>query len=219
VTLVLTLLTAGSAALHIWAEYHGPQYQIYVFKPLTMVFILLLAILKAREHRRFYAYAIVAGLLCSMVGDVFLMLPSDRFVAGLVSFLVAHLLYITAFTYGRPFRYSICTLLPYALYGILVFMILSPHLGAMKLPVLAYIVVILVMGWQAWERWSVTGEKSALLAVFGAILFIVSDSVLAIDRFREPYEFARALILSTYFAAQWLIALSVGARDSFFHRG
>ena len=208
-TIILTLLAAGSAALHIRAEYRGPRNQVYVFKPLTMVFILLLALLNAREHCTFYAYAVVAGLLCSMVGDVFLMLPSDRFVAGLISFLTAHLLYIAAFTYGSAFRCSIWSLLPYAFYAILMFVILSPHLGAMKLPVLAYIVVILVMGWQAWERWSAVSERSALLAVFGAILFIVSDSVLAIDRFRGHFGFARALNLGTYFAAQWLIALSV----------
>ena len=68
------------------------------------------------------------------------------------------------------------------------------------------------MGWRAYEGWVQTGQGAALLAFFGALLFIVSDSVLAINRFRGDFEIARALSLSTYFAAQWLIALSIRAR-------
>jgi uncharacterized membrane protein YhhN len=207
--LLLTLLALGSATMHIRAEYLGPQYHIYLFKPLTMVFILLIAMAKARKSRVFYAYAIVGGLLCSMAGDIFLMLPSDQFIPGLVSFLAAHLCYIGAFTRGRRLRFSVWPILPFVVYGIFIFIFLFPGLKAMKLPVLAYIVVILVMGWQAWERWDVTGQRLALLAFFGAALFIISDTALAINRFRQPFEMAKALILSTYFAAQWMIAFSV----------
>ena len=206
---VLTLMAIGSAVLHIRAEYHGPQYHIYLFKPLTMVFILLIALLKAKMSPVFYAFAILGGLFCSMAGDIFLMLPSDQFILGLISFLIAHLFYIAAFVHGRRLRVSFWSLLPFVLYGIFIFIILLPGLEEMKLPVLAYIVVILTMGWQAWQRWTATGQRLALLAFFGAILFIISDSVLAINRFREQFEIARALTLSTYFAAQWLIALSI----------
>ncbi|MEE9495595.1 MAG: lysoplasmalogenase, partial [Desulfobacterales bacterium] len=150
-TALLTFLGAVSATLHIWAEYNGPQFQIYLFKPLTMIFILLIALEKANEMRRFYGYAIVAGLLFSLAGDIFLMLPSDQFISGLISFLVAHLFYIAAFAINKPFQLSIRSILPYAIYGILIFILLLPHLGDMKFPVLAYIVVILVMGWQSWE--------------------------------------------------------------------
>lgn len=206
----LTLLAIISASLHIRAEYRGPQYQIYLFKPLTMVFILLIAVVQAGQpDAPLYKVAILAGLVFSLAGDVFLMLPSDRFIAGLVSFLIAHLLYITAFTSGTGFGFS-WRLLPCVIYGIAIFSILSPHLGKMQVPVVVYMVVILVMAWQAWERWSQTGQSGALLAFLGAVLFLISDSALAINRFRGGYQSAQALILSTYFAAQWLIALSVG---------
>ena len=79
----------------------------------------------------------------------------------------------------------------------------------MKIPVLVYVVVILVMGWRAWERWTKIRMKTALFAFFGAMLFIISDSVLAINKFREHFEAARAITLITYFSAQWLIALSI----------
>jgi len=207
--IIFTVFAIGSAILHIWAEYHGPPIQIYVFKPLTMAFILIIALSKAKKSPSFYAYAIIAGLVCSMAGDVFLMLPSDRFVAGLVSFLIAHLLYIAAFTYGRPLRFPLWSLALFALYGVFIYSILYPHLGDMKIPVFVYVAVIMVMGWRAWERWTETRMKTALLAFFGAMLFIISDSALALNKFREHFEIARALTLITYFSAQWLIALSV----------
>jgi uncharacterized membrane protein YhhN len=211
-SILFTLLAVGSAILHIRAEYYGPQYHVYLFKPLTMVCIILIALLKMRDNLSLYAYAVIAGLLCSIAGDVFLMLPSDQFIAGLASFLVAHLLYIVAFSYRRRFRPLSWSMVPFALYGIVIFAILSPHLGEMKVPVLAYVVVILVMGWRAYEGWAQTGQGAALVAFFGALLFIVSDSVLGINRFRGHFEIARALNLSTYFTAQWLIALSIRAR-------
>jgi uncharacterized membrane protein YhhN len=208
-TTLLTLLAILSASLHIRAEYYGPRYHVYLFKPLTMVFILLIAVQAGKPDALHYKYAIIAGLVCSLAGDVFLMLPSDRFIPGLVSFLVAHLFYVVAFTSGTGFGFS-WRLLPCAVYGVLIFSILAPHLGKMKFPVLMYMVVILVMAWQAWERWHQTGQSAALLAFLGAVLFVVSDSALAVNRFRGGYKGAQALILSTYFAAQWLIARSVG---------
>ncbi|MCP4667779.1 MAG: lysoplasmalogenase [Deltaproteobacteria bacterium] len=214
--ILFTVLAMGSAILHIWAEYHGPPLQIYVFKPLTMVFILIIALTKAKEGLSFYAYAVIAGLVCSMTGDLFLMLPTDRFVAGLVSFLIAHLFYIAAFTYGRPIRFTLWPPVLFALYGVFIYVILHPYLGDMKIPVFVYVLVIMIMGWRAWERWAHTHMKTALLAFFGAMLFIISDSILALNKFREHFEMARALSLSTYFSAQWLIALSVsktGAAD------
>ncbi|TEU13907.1 MAG: lysoplasmalogenase [Anaerolineales bacterium] len=174
-----------------------------------MLFILLIAVLSGKPDTLRYKYVIIADLVCSLAGDVFLMLPSDRFVAGLVSFLFAYLFYIVAFTSGTGFGFS-WRLLPCAIYGVLIFSILAPHLGQMKLPVLVYMVVILVMAWQAWERWSQIGQSAALLAFLGAVLFLISDSALAVNRFRGRYKSAQALMLSTYFAAQWLIARSVG---------
>ena len=208
-SIVLTLMAAVSAIVHIWAEYYDLRIQIYIFKPTTMVCILVIAFLRAKEAHAFYSFAVIAGLICSLAGDIFLMLPSDRFVPGLISFLIAHLFYIAAFTYGRKIRFAPWLLVPFVLYGLLIYGILAPYLGPLKLPVAVYIVVILVMAWRAWERWSSTAEKTAMFAFLGALLFIISDSVLVINRFRDSFAVARALNLSTYFAAQWLIAHSI----------
>ena len=205
---ILTLLTILSASIHIRAEYRGPRQHIYIFKPLTMVFILLIAI-QGQATSPFYKFMIIAGLVFSLAGDVFLMLPSDRFVAGLVAFLMAHLFYIAAFA-SEISALIWWPLVPVVIYGIVICTILAPSLGKLKLPVLAYIAVIMIMAWLAWERWSQTGQSGALLASVGAISFVISDTILALNRFRGAFKPARALNLTTYFVAQWLIASSVG---------
>ena len=206
---LLSVLVFGSALLHIRAEYKGPRVHVYVFKPLTMVFIILLALQGERPDASLYKYAILAGLGFSLVGDIFLMLPLKRVIAGLASFLVAHLCYIVAFSAG--IRLGVSGFLPalFLLYVIIMFVVLFPHLGKMKLPVLVYELVIVMMAWRAVERWAQIGDTGALLALAGAILFVISDSVWATNRFVRRYTSAQALILSSYFCAQWLIALSV----------
>jgi len=206
---LLSVLVFGSALLHIRAEYKGPRVHVYLFKPLTMVFIILLALQGARPDASLYKYAILAGLGFSLVGDIFLMLPLKRVIVGLVSFLVAHLCYIVAFS--ANIRLSVSGWLPalFLLYVIIMFAVLFPHLGKMKLPVLVYELVIVMMAWRAVERWAQIGDAGALLALAGAILFVISDSAWAINQFVRRYKSAQALILSSYFCAQWLIALSV----------
>lgn len=206
---LLSVLVFGSALLHIRAEYKGPRVYVYLFKPLTMVFIILLALQGERPDASLYKYAILAGLGFSLVGDIFLMLPLKRVIEGLVSFLVAHLCYIVAFSAGIRLSVSSFLLALFLLYVIIMFAILFPHLGKMKLPVLVYELVIVMMAWRAVERWVQIGDAGALLVLTGAILFVISDSAWAINQFVRRYKSAQALILSSYFCAQWLIALSV----------
>jgi uncharacterized membrane protein YhhN len=205
----LTFLALMFATLHICAEYRGQRRHVYLFKPLTMICIILIALRADSPVSTFYQYMIVAGLLCSLLGDIFLMLPADRFVAGLFSFLVAHLFYIVAFTSRGTYFHSFWYAAPFLVYGSAMLWFLFPRLGRMKLPVLVYMLVILVMGWQALSRWVETEGRGSALACWGALLFVASDSVLAVNRFRGPLRHAEFYILSTYFTAQWLIALSI----------
>jgi uncharacterized membrane protein YhhN len=205
----LTLLALISAILHIRAESVGPKRNVYLFKPLTMIWIILIALVAESRVSSIYKYMIVAGLVCSLVGDIFLMLPSDRFIPGLLSFLVAHLFYIAAFASGGARPSAIWYAIPFLIYGAVMLWILSPHLGRMRLPVVVYMLVILVMAWQALSRWLGTEQAGSAHAFFGALLFTISDSILAVNRFRGRVAHAHFYILGTYFTAQWLIALSV----------
>ena len=208
---LLVLLTGGAC---IAAQLTRRQRRVYVFKPLTMVFVLALAAQPSASTTDFYRWTILAGLLFSLAGDVLLMLPSDRFAAGLASFLIAHLLYIAAFAADAGLASRPGLLLPFAAGGLLVLALLWPGLGRLKPAVLVYVSAIAVMAWQATARWVEVGEIGALLACLGAVLFVVSDAALAIDRFRRPLRLAPLLVLGTYFSAQWLIALSIGVGET-----
>jgi uncharacterized membrane protein YhhN len=208
-TRLLSALTFASAALTITSEYAGQRAAVYVFKPLTTALILLIALTAPGKGAPFYRPAIVAGLLLSLAGDVFLMLPSDRFVQGLVSFLLAHLCYIAAFTSKTGARSSALLALPCALYAALMFWILLPHVGALRWPVIVYGVALCAMAWRAGELWRRGRGRRELSAFAGAALFVISDSALAYNRFVSEFGSSRAVVLGTYFAAQWLIARSV----------
>jgi uncharacterized membrane protein YhhN len=208
--IVFTILAAVSAALHIGAEYGGRRLQVYLFKPLTMLFIIAIAL---QAPSSLYKHLILAALLFSLGGDIFLMLPGDRFIAGLFSFLIAHLFYIAAFTIeSAQGPASIVMAIALLIYGGLMMRLLLPSLGRMKGPVILYMLVILLMVWQAGNRYLNTEARASLLSFAGAALFAASDSLLALNRFRRRFRSAQFLILATYFAAQWLIALSVALR-------
>jgi len=206
-TAILSLLVLVSALLTIRAEYRGPRIQFYVFKPLTVVLIILVALETKHATTQQYKSLIVAGLLCSLVGDVFLMWPRDRFVAGLVSFLVAHLFYIAAFAQGVR-AWGVWWAAALAVYGASMLWLWWRGFGKLKAAVVVYVAAILLMAWAALSRWSGGGADGGGWAAAGASLFVASDSGLAWDRFGGEFRGAQALILSTYFTAQWLIAVS-----------
>jgi uncharacterized membrane protein YhhN len=198
-----------SALFTIRAEYRKRRRQVYVFKPLTVVLVILIALQTKSAAPPLYRQLVVAGLVCSLAGDVFLMLPRERFVAGLVCFLVAHVCYIAAFTAGVGARqFSAWGAVLLALYGALMLCLLWPRLGKLKAPVTVYVAVILVMAWQALNGWMMIGDAGSASALAGALLFVASDSALAWNRFRAEFKSAQGFVLGTYFAAQLLIALS-----------
>jgi uncharacterized membrane protein YhhN len=210
----LGILVGVSLALYLRAIYLGPAWEVYVFKPLTTCFIIVRAGLATREARQTpaarYGRLVCAGLLCSLAGDVLLMLPDDRFMAGLGAFLIAHLCYIGAFTSPAGPRATWRIGMPYALVLAALLAFLLPHTGEQRLASACYAAALVGMAWQAAERWHVTRGRGSAGAAVGGALFVVSDAALAADRFVAPFGAASLVIMVTYAAAQWLIAASVG---------
>jgi len=205
---------AVSAALAVRGHYAAPRrILVYVFKPLTTLLILAIALKPWSGVSGQYAGAVALGLLFSLAGDVFLMLPTDRFREGLASFLAAHVCYIVAFTSGTGFIPDLVPTVAFGTSGLLLLRLLWRGVpGRLRVPVILYVVVILTMAVQATGRALRIHDVSSLLAAAGAALFVVSDALLAWDRFRASFLFSRVAVLSTYFVAQWLIALSVQAQ-------
>jgi len=206
----LSVAAAATAVLHVRAEFRGPRWCVYLCKPLTTSLIIALAWFTPNPAVDGYRELVLVGLVFSLAGDVFLMLPGNRFRAGLASFLVAHLLYIAAFSKAVGFGFAPWTAVPVAVIAGGLLRSLWPHLDGERAPVIAYVVVIATMGWQALSQWVGVETAWAAYALVGAASFMLSDATLAIDRFRGAFGGAPALILGSYYAAQWSIALSIG---------
>lgn len=197
------------AGLTIRAYYAGSLWQKCVFKPLAIGAIIALAVSRMESPPNNYELAMVAALTFSLIGDVLLIWKEKLFVPGLVCFLLAHFCFIYAFLYQPLERISYLTVLPYALFvGVFMF-ILWPALKNLKIPVLVYSVVLAAMAWLALNRYLAYFNIGAFSAFVGSLFFVASDSVLAVGKFRRPDKNLEFHILSTYFTAQWLIALSV----------
>ena len=207
--IVLAAAVIVSAVLATWSQVRPRLRLHYATKPLATALIIAVAAVAPAPVPAAYKWLVLAGLAFSLLGDIALMFPDKWFQAGLVAFLAAQVLYIMAFKPQPGHSLSPMTFLPFALYGLLMFFLLAPHLGPLKVPVFVYIAAITTMAGFAAARYVDLGGTKPLLAFAGAVLFLVSDSVLAYDRFARKIPGARILVLGTYFPAQLLIALSV----------
>ncbi|MGL4717184.1 MAG: lysoplasmalogenase [Aeromonas sp.] len=206
--MLLSLLIIVSGWWHIRAAYEPGSRQFYISKVLTMLLIIALAFgYQNDDHDGSHAW-ILLGLCLSLAGDVLLMLPTDRFIQGLAAFFVAHLCYIVGFAQGPLLLQLVDGLLLLLVAG-MVFGLLWGTLGEMRIPVFCYMLVILTMAWVAAGAWHASLTAGAATALVGALMFLFSDSMLALDRFRRPFPHARAWIMGSYFAAQFLIAGSL----------
>ncbi len=183
-----------------------------ITKPL-IVATLLFYYLVNTTHR---SILFVTALAFCWLGDALLMFQSEQpifFMGGLVSFLIGHVLYIfcyrqmrnntsnSGFLGPQKIRYS----LPIILAGTGLVVILYPSLGELTIPVMIYALVLTIMVLQGLFRLGFTGKQSFTLVFIGALFFMVSDSVLAINKFLEPLPFASLSIMFTYIIAQYLI--------------
>jgi uncharacterized membrane protein YhhN len=190
----------------------------FVAKPLLMITLALYYFSSTDHETR--SRTVLLAILCSLVGDV-LLLNDDYFIGGLVAFLVAHVLYIIAF---RKHRYEetenalqgiqrIRMAFPIILAGTGLVVVLYPVLGDMRIPVMIYATVIVLMAMNALFRYGRTNSPSFWLTFSGAVLFMTSDSILAINKFLMPLSYASFSIMLTYVLAQFMIVEGLRRHD------
>ena len=205
-----------TVALLIRAKLKGDARRVYLWKPLsTLLVIAVCALSLARpDTNALYTVALLVGLLFSLGGDVALMFSSEKaFLLGVASFLLAHVVYGLTFAFGLMGGLVSQQLLPAVILLIVgagFYAYLYPHLGKMKAPVGLYALVISLMvltGVGPLASAAFSSAQAWLVAV-GAILFYVSDMILAVDRFARPFKLSSLFNLSTYYLGQLLIALS-----------
>jgi uncharacterized membrane protein YhhN len=208
---ILTLALPLLAALLFYAKKESTR-GLLLTKPFLSTLFVMTALVGPHANPKYFI-PVLAGLLFCMAGDVFLIFFSSKklFVAGLASFLTGHVLYsIAFFTMTSP---GILALIVTALCLVIsgsVFAWLKPHLGAMLVPVVAYISVITVMvvgaaSLMGNEQLSFAGRT---LAFSGATLFYVSDIFVARHRFVKKEYMNRLAGLPLYYMGQFMIAYS-----------
>lgn len=154
---------------------------------------------------------VLIALLFSFAGDVLLMFDekdSIFFLLGLSSFLLAHIFYILFFHQVRvkeKVKNNHWLLVAVVVYYAALISLLSAHLGDMKIPVLVYGIVISFMFMLAMHMLFIKNKSAGQCMMFGALLFVISDSVLAINKFYQPFEVAGIVIMLTYGLAQLFI--------------
>jgi uncharacterized membrane protein YhhN len=176
--------------------------------PLLMILLLQKINLSGSRLNRL----MLTGLIFSWSGDVILEFSKTNagmFVPGLLCFLLAHVMYFLVFI-TTPGKNSILSnrlwlLLPVMIYGTGLVSYLYRDLAEMKLPVIIYAIVILTMLSGAIYRKEKVNRRSYLLVLWGAILFVISDSSIAVNKFSLQFESSEIVIMSTYILAQYLI--------------
>jgi len=205
------------ALAEIYSRYVDPEMEMLhmVAKPLLLIILAAYFYVSLGGASNKITKLIMGGLLFSWVGDVLLMFESPEqplfFMGGLGAFLTTHVLYILAFKASVTdssksiFKTRLIAIIPFILIGGFFYYTLFPNLNELKIPVAVYTIVIVTMVIFALNRIGSVSVPSFRLVYYGAIIFMVSDLILAIDKFYMPVEYAGVYIMGTYILAQGLI--------------
>jgi uncharacterized membrane protein YhhN len=205
-TRVLTIFYFITGILFILFENNSSEHVQFILKALIIPWLIVILLINLKPFENRIHTLVLLGLILSWAGDMVLQFT---FVPGLILFLLAHLMYLAAFfmTPGKStiFTKRISLLIPVLLYGAGLCWYLYGDLGDMRLPVIVYAAVILLMLTGALNRFEKVNSRSYRLVLAGAILFVLSDSAIAINRFSWDFNYSGFVIMSTYIAAQYLI--------------
>lgn len=215
------LIYTSIVVAEIACGYAGIWQGVYLFKPLIMLSLLFWT----RDYLKTYQWLWI-GMWFGLGGDIFLMIRGkDLFVAGLSSFLVMQILYIVAFSKtltpeGKKELRNIWwrRALPFAVYGLSFLAILHQPIAGntaskgLWVPVVAYSMCLCSMGVAAAFRKGSVNDGSYSWVLVGAVLFILSDSTIALNKFLQHFEASSLLVMTTYAAAQWLIVWGIAKK-------
>ncbi|MGA1776092.1 MAG: lysoplasmalogenase [Flavobacteriaceae bacterium] len=201
-----------SGILALFFDFTENQWGFYITKPTTTFIILLYALHYRKKELKNYNLRICLGLFFCLVGDT-LLLFDTYFIFGLVSFLIGHLCFLVAFYGQQGFKWPKSIGLLLILTAMTILYLCFPNLGVLKIPVFAYVGVIVLMSWQG-----IALQQNNLRSNFRRVgwavgLFMFSDSLLALNKFYLSIPFSGLLILSTYWTSVFLFAQSISISD------
>lgn len=189
---------------------HFKLYKNRIFSKTLLMPILILYYIFSSKN---IIFILIIALFMSFLGDTFLLFENKKtfFKLGLLSFLLSHIFYLLTFLITSNFLkdkvpfYIFIFLIPYLLYGLFFYRSLFPEIEEVKREILMYIIVIILMSFFTIPRFYIFSLKNSLLVFIGSILFIISDSLLSLQIFKEKIKKNSILIMLNYGLAQFLI--------------
>jgi len=211
-TKILSAVYFLAAVMFIFPQLRPPFLTDVISKALIILILIVLFLDNSGRINTWTQRMVLIALLFSWFGDIALEVDGNKdmmFMIGLGFFLLAQVSYLIAFILtpgtGRPVNKQMMMILPVVAYGLFLVAFLYHDLGDMRLPVIIYAMVIMAMLAAALTRAGKTGSASFWLVLGGAALFVLSDSLLAINKFSYAIPAASVLIMSTYVLGQYLI--------------
>jgi len=207
--LALKLVAVASIAAAITVHFLAAPLLLWTSAPLATVLIFIIAFANWTARKDFYSLWVSIGLQFSLAGDVLLLRSDHFFTLGLFAFLLTHFAYLIAFTRDTrfPARFTVWVLYLF-IAASCYFFLFSWLPPALHIPVAIYAVLLVSMAAQAMGRFLNRRTASTQFAAIGGLFFVLSDGLLAFDRFYKPIHLAPLLVLLPYYTAQWLIASS-----------
>ena len=194
---ILQIILVIVFAMDLFFIFNNQPELRFFTKPLLLPILILMYITSLKSEKTQVDKLFLAGLILSFFGDLFLLFKWG-FLPGLGSFLLAHVFYIISFR--KKTQNSIWKFWPIILgvFATTLLIFLFPYLKEMKVPVIIYAVVIATMMYNALK----THNRNLII---GAILFLISDTLLSINLFLQPLMILNLLVMITYIAAQWFL--------------
>ena len=212
-SIILHLLFAVIVVVELTGRFIDRIQLEYMVKPLIMIWIAIFFLLYKQKKQ--FTVPVLIAFFFSWVGDNFLMLSGNNelfFFAGVGGFFVAQLTYIYTFTtfsevhVRGPVRKNLLLIIPFLVYVAGIYLLLFPGLeGLMKPIILVYALSLVGMSMMALNRKGRVGQASFRLVFVGSLLFLISDSMIALNKFYHEFTLAGFWIMITYIAAQYLI--------------
>ncbi|MHA1728798.1 MAG: lysoplasmalogenase [Promethearchaeota archaeon] len=219
--IIILIIFFVVAAVHITGETLENLTVRYITKPLLMPLLALYYLIGNPSLN----WWIFLGIIGGFGGDFFLMIVESNpeksenyFTIGLVSFLLGHLFYIIGFIllangFGNFQMWAIILMIPYIIYVIIAALKLLPAVNKndpdMKLPVTVYLVIIGIMGVSTVFPLGQSTNVSVIISMIGSIFFLISDTILAFNKFKKGIPHERIYVMSTYILAQFFIVQGV----------
>lgn len=196
-----------SGWLYVDASYRGPTWQRWIFKPLTLTLLLLLAL--QAPMFAVTEYLILAGLIATLIGDTLTLISGERLLYAFGAFFLSHLLYTLYF--ASQITLSLYWPLPTGLFivGVLLLAVIWNPLEDLRMPVTAFIGMTLVMVWLAGERYFVLSDNRSFTLFIGTILLLLSNIVWLISKYRFRFAADKAITAACYFGGHFLIVRSL----------